>query len=515
MKSYRRFFWTMLVIVLLSSFISLISPICLQLWTKMDNSLDSAHIFMLVGILFLSNMLNILLIIYRERFAKHYNKQNFITMIADFLHMDYDAIISEGPSNILEKIVTATNQIYSYMTGIHIQIWSSVIIAVVSIGLILSVNLLMGITMLVYVPISYFGYKLLNKELARRSKRMQEETGKGFQELISYLMEPDYYKQLPDYSEIITGMLPATERIYGSMAKVNEFAQSASSALQGLGTMVQIIIMMLIIYSFYQGSVSPFFLMSATIILPLYFNAITTITNSNIQKMDYTVAKDLHSRIIQSAENNSGVTLDAVDSLDINVSKLVVAEKVLPFEANVTLQKGDVGQVLGISGTGKSTFAKTLVRFRNIDGVQINGKKLSDYSLPALRNKIEYVSQNIPIISGTLRDNIVFGKKTSITDEQLLNSPFLETLFASKSLDTQILEGGANLSGGEKQKIAIARALLCNPEILILDEICSNIDMEMSREIYRLLDKDRAKRITIIISHDSLPEGFMNVKINK
>lgn len=481
----------------------------------MDISLDNRHIFTLIGILFLSNTLNILLIVYRERFAKHYNKQNFISLVTDFLHMDYDAIISEGPSNMLEKIVTATNQIYSYMTGIHIQIWSSVIIAIVSIGLILSVNLPMGIIMLAYVPISYFGYKLLNKELARRSKRMQEETGRGFQELMSYLMEPDYYKQLPDYSEIITGMLPAVERIYGSMAKVNEFAQSVSSALQGLGSIVQNVIMMLIIYLFYRGALSPFFLMTATIILPLYFNAITTITNSNIQKMDYTIAKELHSQIIQRAENDSGDALDTVDSLDVNVSKLLLGGKVFPFEADVTLQKGDVGQVLGVSGTGKSTFVKTLVRFRNIDGIQINGKKLSDYSLSALRKKIEYVSQNIPIISGTLRDNIVFGKKTSITDKQLLNSPFLKTLFTTKSLDTQILEGGANLSGGEKQKIAITRALLSNPEILILDEVCSNIDTETTREIYHLLDKDRANRITIVISHGSLPEGFVNVRINK
>lgn len=514
MKNYRKFFYSMLIIVILSSLISLISPICLQLWTKKGISLDSRHILMIVAILFLSNILNVLLIVYRERFAKHYNKQNFIAMITDFLHMDYDSITSEGPSNMLEKIVTATNQIYLYMTGTHIQIWSSVIIAVISLGLIVSVNPIISLIMLAYVPVSYLGYRLLNKELSRRSKCMQEETGKGFQELMSFLMEPDYYKQLPDYSEIINGMLPATERIYGSMARVNEFAQSASSALQGVGSMVQNVIMLLVVYLFYQGTLSPFFLMMITIILPLYFNAVTTITNSNIQKADYTIAKALHSRIIQSREKGDGLSLDSVDSLEIRVSKLIISGKMLPFEANAILQKGDIGQLCGFSGTGKSTFAKALVRFRDIDGVQINGKLLSAYSLSALRSKIEYVSQNIPIISGTLRDNIFFGKKTSVTDMQLLDNPILKTLFASKSLDTQILEGGANLSGGEKQKIAIARALLNNPEILILDEVCSNIDMETSRKIYQLLEEERAHRITIIISHDILPEGFANISIN-
>lgn len=102
MKNYRQFFYSMLIIVILSSLISLISPICLQLWTKKGISLDSRHILMIIAILFLSNILNVLLIVYRERFAKHYNKQNFIAMITDFLHMDYDSITSEGP-NVCRK----------------------------------------------------------------------------------------------------------------------------------------------------------------------------------------------------------------------------------------------------------------------------------------------------------------------------------------------------------------------------------------------------------------------------
>ncbi len=514
MKNYRHFFYSMLTIVILSSLISLISPICLQLWTKKGISPDSRHILMIIAILFLSNLLNVLLIVYRERFAKHYNKQNFLAVITDFLHMDYDSITSEGPSNMLEKIVAATNQIYLYMTGAHIQIWSSVIIAVISLGLILSVNPMICLLLLAYAPISYLGYRLLNKELSKRSRYMQEETGKGFQELMSFLMEPDYYKQLPDYSELLSGMLPAAERIYGSMARVNQFAQSASSALQGMGSMVQNVIMLLVVYLFYQGTLSPFFLMMITILLPLYFNAVTAITNSNIQKADYTAAKALHSRIAERREKGDGLPLDSVDSLEIRVSKLIIAEKLLPFDANAILKKGDIGQLCGFSGTGKSTFAKALVRFRSIDGVQINGTPLSAYSLSALRSKIEYVSQNIPLIRGTLRDNIFFGKKASVSDTQLLDNPILKTLFASKSLDTQILEGGANLSGGEKQKIALARALLGNPEILILDEVCSSIDMETSREIYQLLEKERAHRITIIISHDILPEGFANIRIH-
>ena len=514
MKNYRRFFVTMLIIVLLSSALSLISPICLQLWGEKNTPLNNNRILLLIGILVISNLLKVAVVMCRERFAKNYNIKNFSAMILDFLHMDYEAIIEEGPSNMLEKIIAATNQIYTYMTGTFVQIWSAVIIAVVCIGLVLSVDLTLGLIMLLYALVSYSGYKLLNRELSKRSQRMQEETGKGFQELISYLEEPDYYKQLPNYEQLLAKILPSAERIYGSMSKVNEFAQSVSTALQGLGTIFQSSVVMLVAFSFYQGETSPFFLITTTVILPLYVSAVSTITNSNIQKIDYSVAKGLHSRIIARKEASTGIALDVINALEIDVSNLTVAGQKLPFVAKAFLKKGDIGRVSGASGTGKSTFSKALVRFRDVHGVYINGRNLTDYSVSSLRSRIEYISQNIPIISGTLRDNIFFGKEAIISDDILLQNPYLRTLFTSKSLDTQILENGANLSGGEKQKIALARALLNNPQILILDEVCSNIDAKMSNEIYRILNENREKMITIIITHDQLPEGLVNVEIN-
>ena len=87
----------------------------------------------------------------------------------------------------------------------------------------------------------------------------------------------------------------------------------------------------------------------------------------------------------------------------------------------------------------------------------------------------------------------------------------LKTLFVNKTLDSEILENGANLSGGEKQKIAIVRALINKPELLILDEVCSNIDQQSAEEIYSLLNQEKESRITILITHDTLPD-FLDVK---
>lgn len=83
----------------------------------------------------------------------------------------------------------------------------------------------------------------------------------------------------------------------------------------------------------------------------------------------------------------------------------------------------------------------------------------------------------------------------------------------NKTFDDIIDNAGANLSGGEKQKIAIARSLYSNAEVLILDEITSNIDAESAEEILQSLLKNKDKRITFIITHDQLPQGFANREI--
>ena len=461
MKEYKKFFVFMLSIVVVSSLLSLMPPICLQIWGSSGDSLDVKRIIWIIAILLITNVVNTILVLYRENYANKFNKENARSYLRNFMNMKYDRIIQEGPSNLLERIITAVTGIYAYMTGGYIQIWSSVIIAAAAIALLSQVSLIIAAAMLLFIPFIYFGFKLINKELTKRSIELQKQTGLGFQEIMSYIQEPDYFKQLPSTEPVIKKMNPALDKIYDAMARINKFAQTSSIALSSLGTILQNVIMLLIVYSFLEAKTSPYLLMIATIIVPLYFEAVQSITRANINKKDYVAALNLEKMLKENGEETGGTGMDAVSTLTIDVNKIDLTDKILDFD-------------------------------------------------------VEYVSQNIPIIKGSVRDNLLFGKEyLGIEDAQLQKISLLSSVLSNKTLDDEILEGGANLSGGEKQKIAIVRALLSDPEILILDEVCSNIDRQTSDEIYDMLKSEKERRITIIISHDDLPEDFVNVDITK
>ena len=515
MKEYRKFWGFMIFIMVASSMLSLIAPICIQIWSYQTTVISIEKIISIVALLVITNLINALLICYRENFANKFNKENIRSYMRHLLNMQYDKIIEEGSSNLLEQIFTAVTNIYSFMTGGYIQIWSSIIIVVVSIVLMSQNSIFIALIMVFYIPLLVVGFKLINKELSKRSIELQKQTGAGFQVILSYIQEPDYFKQLNNTEMVISKMNPAFDQIYNAMARINKFAQTSSVALSSIGTILQNIIMLYVIYSFMKSQTTPYMIIISTIIIPLYFESVSLITKANINKKDYEVALDLKGMLIENSERDGNEKIDNVDSLYINVHDIDIVDKKISIEAKALLKKGDIGRIYGESGSGKSSLAKALLKFRRAEEIKINGISLEKISNKEIRNVTEYVSQNIPIIRGTLRDNLMFGKEFyDVGDAFFLNHPLLKTILSKKNLDDEIIEGGANLSGGEKQKIAIVRALLSEPQILILDEVCSNIDIQTSNEIYSMLKRDSYKRITIVIAHNELPDGFITVDIN-
>lgn len=509
----KKFFVVMFVLILLAGISSLLAPLFIQIWKVKGIELSTEKILLILFLIVISKLIAILFTVFREKFAKDYNKSNFTRYIRNIFNMDYDSIIEKGPMNLLERASIGVNSIYMYMTSGYLSIYSSVVVAVVCLIFIANINYILAIIMFLSIPINYFGYKLLNKELAKKSEEMQRKTGEGFQEIMSYIQEVDYIKQLPDREVLYRKLDDASEKVYGSMAKVNEYAGSMTILLEGINEIIKTLLLLIVVYDFATQKGGVFSIVMVTLLFPLYFQQVTIITRANIEKRNFDTAKAFEKELLENVEKDGAKELDKIDELSLNINGIAIKDMKMPFTANGTFKKGDIIRINGSNGSGKSTFAKGLVKFRDLYDVKINGEPIQNYKNSAVRKRVEYVVQNAPIINGTLRNNLLLSEE-NIDDEMLKNNKFIKTILEKKSLDDQILANGANLSGGEKQKISFARALLSKPDILILDEICSNIDKESSEDIYSYLNESRNERITFIISHDELPQGFANKGIN-
>lgn len=512
---YKKFFLVMLSMVLLGGAASLVSPFFLQVWESKGIELSITRILFLMLVLTLSKAMTIILAIYREKFAKEYNKRNFKEMMAQYLNMDYDSIIQKGPANMLDRITKAVLNIYDYMTGDFIKIWSNIIVAVACLLFMAGINHFLALFLLLVWPVNYAGYRALNKELARRCLEMQKKTGEGYQEILSSIQQADYIKQCPDDNNLFQAMEPSLEKMYGSMASVNEYAQGVSRALGGVTEIVENFSLIYIVFLYVTSNANPFMLILSNIVLPLYFSSISAITNSNLTRQKFSTALKLQKEMEECAEPDGEKELPCVDTIQIDVNQLQIPGRTIRFDAHAVLKKGDIVQVCGESGTGKSTFAKALVKFRPVDTVWFNQININEVRNQDLRSRVEYLVQDTTIIKGTLRENLFLNKAWSENlEKKMAEDPILQSILKEKDFDTEIMENGANLSGGERQKIAVARALMTPVDVLILDEICSNIDRKAAEEIYDRIALNREDRITFIISHDELPKGLVNVRLN-
>jgi ATP-binding cassette subfamily B protein len=180
-----------------------------------------------------------------------------------------------------------------------------------------------------------------------------------------------------------------------------------------------------------------------------------------------------------------------------------------PVIQNLSLQipAGKTIAIVGSTGSGKSTLVKLLLRLYEVQSgtITLDGIELQKLQLRDLRRAIGLVSQDVFLFHGTVRENIAYGTFDATPAEVIAAAEIAEAHdFISKlpqGYDTLVGERGQKLSGGQQQRIAIARAILKNPPVLILDEATSAVDNETEAAIQRSLEKITANRTTIAIAH--------------
>lgn len=174
---------------------------------------------------------------------------------------------------------------------------------------------------------------------------------------------------------------------------------------------------------------------------------------------------------------------------------------------DLRIEAGQTIGVVGSTGSGKTTLVNLLLRFYDVDSgtIRVDGVPINEVALDDLRGAIGLVSQSAFLFHGTVRDNIAYGS-FGATDEAIMEAAraaealeFIERM--PHGLDTVVGERGETLSGGQRQRISIARAVLKDPEILVLDEATSAVDNETEAAIQRSMQTIARDRTTIVIAH--------------
>lgn len=200
---------------------------------------------------------------------------------------------------------------------------------------------------------------------------------------------------------------------------------------------------------------------------------------------------------------------DFKDSIQLDNVTFAYGERKILDQVNLTIPKGHMVAVVGATGSGKTTIANLIARFYDVnDGsVKIDGHDVRDISIDSLRRQIGIVSQQPILFNDTIANNIAYGVPNASREEiieaaKLVNAhEFITDGRHPEGYDTVVGEKGFRLSGGEQQRVTIARAILRNPSILILDEATSALDTATERQVQDALSKAMKNRTVFAIAH--------------
>ena len=294
------------------------------------------------------------------------------------------------------------------------------------------------------------------------------------------------------------------EKSYGPWAR-------ALYLTYGIGTSFMLAVAGLL---FAKGEMSPdymvgmiLFLFDLFISIESYYGQITrlTVTAASLDRIEEVFqAEELHDSTDIALSKNAGKNDSFVEYNNVSFG---YTEKNVLNHISFTMKKGEMTALVGPSGGGKSTIASLLARFWDIkEGtIKVDGKDIKNVSLGSLMDKISMVFQRVYLFKDTIYNNIVIGRPDA-TREEVIEAAKKARCYDfimsfPEGFDTVIGEGGASLSGGEKQRLSIARCILKDSPIVILDEATASVDADNERAIQEAISELCKNKTLLVIAH--------------
>lgn len=445
-------------------------------------------------------------------------------IVKDMRLQIYDKILSlplgffsqERKGDIIARMSGDVQEVENSITGSLEMILKNPILIIFYIGTLVFISWKLTLFVLVFAPLMMWLMGVIGRNLKKRSTEAQalwsdtmsmvEETLGGLRVIKAFLAE----KTMSARFDKVTGAMRAKN------TRVATRQALAHPVSEFLGTAM---IAIVLCFGGYLIIKDESFIDAPTFIfyMVILYSVIQPI--KDLSKAAYNIPKGLASmeRIdrILTARNDIRESEGAVEIKEFNDSirfehvnfKYEKDGRQILSDIDFEIPKGKTIAIVGASGGGKSTMVDLIPRFYDVESgrITIDGKDIRDYKLASLRSLMGNVNQEPILFNDTIFNNIAFGVEGA-TEEQVIEAAKIANahefiLEKEEGYQTNVGDRGCKLSGGQRQRISIARALLKNPPILILDEATAALDTESERAVQEALERLMSNRTTIAIAH--------------
>lgn len=436
---------------------------------------------------------------------------NGIKKALDLPYQDFEDQRSGETLGKLQKVKTDSEKFITL--GISL-VFQSIVGIIFVMFYAIRIHWVLGPLFLVTVPIIGTISSFLGKKIKVVSKNILSETTSLAGATTESLRNIELVKSLGLTEQEVNRLNTTTVKILGLELKKIRFIRSLSFIQGTTVHMVRTCLVFVLYYFVFREVILPGDLITLMFFSFFIFNPLQELGNVITVYNETKASMENYTKLMDSKSEEKPLNphaLGKINSLRFEVVsfKHQTSNSYAVKDISFTAHSGETIAFVGPSGSGKTTLVKLLVGLYNAkEGtVYYNEKSSNDIDLLELRKQLGFVTQDAQLFSGSIRDNLLFVEPAATDDEILdvLNKAACHNLLkrAENGINTTIGEGGIKVSGGEKQRLSIARALLRKPNLLIFDEATSALDSITEEEITQTIRSISSKKdqITVLIAH--------------
>ncbi|KHE67253.1 ABC transporter ATP-binding protein [Halobacillus sp. BBL2006] len=426
------------------------------------------------------------------------------------LHLPVDYFDEHESGETMSRITQDTNTVKNLITNHLVSFVTGIISIIGAVIILLTIDWRMTLIMLIAVPVAFIVVLPLGRKMYKVSKRMQDEMADFSANLGRVLSEIRLVKSSNAESAENTKGRKGIAQLFSYGLKEAKIQAVISPFMT---TIIMVVLVILIGYggvrvasgALSAGSLVAIIIYMFQIVVP--FSQLATFMTAFQKAMGATER-------IQGMLGRSTETFDQPNAFSRhpltfhNVSFGYDQEHLILHKLNFSVDPGETVAVVGPSGAGKTTIFALIERFYSPTSgmISVGQQPISSIRLDQWRQSIGYVSQESPILAGSIKDNIGYGVHREIKYSEMeaalkQANAYGFVMELPDRMETAVGERGVKLSGGQRQRIAIARALLRNPDFLLLDEATSNLDSQSEAAVQDALRILMKGRTTFIIAH--------------